>query len=131
MTIEQENAINLIQKLIDYNSINGEQATILMLGVMSNNFNIPVTDNIPYEPIKVYYSDKPQPTIEEVKRNSNINKINIDNIAEPYYRELVQPTIEEVKRKYIAEPVITEPLPSYTVSTTGVNEMINKITDKT
>jgi hypothetical protein len=95
MTIEQENAINLIQKLIDYNSINGEQATILMLGVMSNNFNIPATDNIPYEPIKVYYSDKPQPTIEEVKRN------------------------------YIAEP-----LPSYTVSTTGVNEMINKITDK-
>lgn len=101
MTIEQENAINLIQKLIDYNSINGEQATILMLGVMSNNFNIPVTDNIPYEPIKVYYSDKPQPTIEEVKRN------------------------------YITHE-ITEPLPSYTISTTtGVNEMINKITDKT
>ena len=107
MTI-QENAINLIQKLIDYNPINGEQATTLMLGVMSNNLNIPTTDNISYEPIKVYYSD--QPTIEEVKRNSNINKINIDNIAEPYYRELVQPTIEEVKRKYIAEPVITEPL---------------------
>lgn len=126
MTIEQENAINLIQKLIDYNSINGEQATTLMLGVMSNNFNIPVTDNMPYEPIKVYYSD--QPTIEEVKRNSNINKTNTDNIniAEPYYRELVQPTIEEAKRNYIAEP-----LPSYTVSTTGVNEMINKITDKT
>lgn len=129
MTIEQENAINLIQKLIDYNSINGEQATTLMLGVMSNNFNIPATDNISYEPIKVYYSDKP--TIEEVKRNSNINKTNTDNIAEPYYRELVQPTIEEVKRKYITHE-ITEPLPSYTISTTtGVNEMINKITDKT
>jgi hypothetical protein len=93
MTIEQENAINLIQKLIDYNAINGEQATTLMLGVMSSNFNIPVVDDTPYEPIKVYYSK--------------------------------QPTIDEVKRDYI-----TEPLPSYTVSTTGVNEMINKITDK-
>ena len=100
MTIEQKNAINLIQQLIDYNAINGEQATTLMLGVMSNNFNIPVTDNMPYEPIKVYYSEQPT-------------------------------TTEEVKRNYIAEPVITEPLPSYTVSTTGVNEMINKITDKT
>lgn len=102
MTIEQENAINLIQKLIDYNSINGEQATTLMLGVMSNNFNIP--DN----PVKVFYSE--QPTIEEVKRYNNLNT---------------------VKKDYITEPVITEPLPSYTISTTGVNEMINKITDKT
>lgn len=86
MTVEQENAINLIQKLIDYNSINGEQATTLMLGVMSNNFNIPVSE---------------------------------------------QPTIEEVKRNYITHE-IAEPLPSYTISTTtGVNEMINKITDKT
>jgi hypothetical protein len=131
MTIEQENAINLIQKLIDYNAINGEQATTLMLGVMSNNFNtpLPAVDDIPYKPIKVYYSDKP--TIEEVKRNSNINKTNTDNIVEPYYRELVQPTMEEVKRNYITHE-ITEPLPSYTISTTtGVNEMINKITDKT
>ena len=109
MTIEQENAINLIQKLIDYNTINGEQATTLMLGVMSNNFSIPVVDNIPDNPIKVFYHD--QPTIDEVKRYSNLNT---------------------VKRDYIAEPVITEPLPSYTVSnTTSVNEMINKITDKT
>lgn len=100
MTIEQENAINLIQKLIDYNSINGEQATTLMLGVMSNNFNTPALDDMPYKPMKVYYSNE-------------------------------QPTIEEVKRNYITHE-ITEPLPSYTISTTtGVNEMINKITDKT
>ena len=98
MTIEQENAINLIQELIDYNAINGEQATTLMLGVMSNNFNIPVVDNIPNNPIKVYYSDQPT-------------------------------TIEEVKRNYIAHE-ITEPVPSYIISTTGVNEMINKVTDK-
>lgn len=98
MTIEQENAINLIQKLIDYNAINGEQATTLMLGVMSNNFNIPVVDNIPDNPIKVYYSEQPTAT-------------------------------EEVKRNYITHE-ITEPLPSYTISTTGVNEMINKVTDK-
>lgn len=100
MTIEQENAINLIQKLIDYNSINGEQATTLMLGVMSNNSNIPVVDDIPYKPMKVWYHNE-QPT-----------------------------SVEEVKRNYITHE-ITEPLPSYTVSTTGVNEMINKITDKT
>lgn len=107
MTIEQENAINLIQQLIDYNAINGEQATTLMLGVMSNNLNIPVVDELPYNPVKVFYTD--QPTIEEIKRYSNLNT---------------------VKKDYITKPVITEPLPSYTVSTTGVNEMINKITDK-
>ena len=92
MTIEQENAINLIQKLIDYNAINGEQATTLMLGVMSNNFNIPVSE---------------QSTIEEIKRNSNLNKTN-------YITHFTE---------------IAEPLPSYTISTTGVNEMINIVSD--
>lgn len=92
--------------MIDYNSINGEQATTLMLGVMSNksnNFNTPALDDIPYKPMKVYYSNE-QPTID---------------------------TMKEVKRNYITHYIIDEPLPSYTINTTGVNEMINKITDKT
>ena len=72
MTIEQENAIKVVQNLIDLDKISGEEATTLILGIIKNDENklfqpivSPSTPpNTPHttqplipEPIKIWYKD--------------------------------------------------------------------------
>ena len=68
MTIEQENAIKVVQNLIDLDKISGEEATTLILGIIKNDenklFQPIVSPNTPYttqplipEPIKIWYKD--------------------------------------------------------------------------
>lgn len=65
MTVEQENAIKIVQDLIDDCKINGEQATTLMLGIIKDdeynrsiilpNIN-PGTPEPDHKPVKIYYN---------------------------------------------------------------------------
>lgn len=68
MTIEQENAIKVVQNLIDLDKISGEEATTLILGIIKNDENRlfqpivtpstpPTTQPLIPEPIKIWYKD--------------------------------------------------------------------------
>lgn len=69
MTVEQENAIKIVQDLINEHIITGEQATTLMLGIIKDDIQSqpilfpntnpgtpnPGTQDPDYRPIKIYY----------------------------------------------------------------------------
>lgn len=66
MTVEQENAIKIVQDLINEHVITGEQATTLMLGIIKDdtpsqpllfpNINPGTPNPDPdYRPMKIYY----------------------------------------------------------------------------
>lgn len=68
----QQNAITLVEELIDNNTINGKQATTLILGILNKGYILPETDKIDYDPIKIYYRDS-------TETNEMINKISTTN----------------------------------------------------
>lgn len=69
MTVEQENAIKIVQNLINEHVITGEQASTLMLGIIKDDIPSqpilfpntnpgipnPGTPDLEYKPMKIYY----------------------------------------------------------------------------
>ena len=93
MTIEQENAIKVVQDLIDRRKIDGEQATVLIIGIIKDdaqgsiytfpniNQGTPSRTELDYKPIKVYYDSNiaekyPNYTFNTTKTNGVNEMIN-------------------------------------------------------